>query len=180
MNFGEKIKSLRLKNELTQSELADRSELTKGYISQLENNQTSPSMETLFNILEVLGTDPAHFFSAEDEDEVCFKEDDFYINEDKKLKHTVTWIVPTALRFQMEPIIIEILPQGQSVKDAPHHGEEFGYVLEGEITLHLNKRKITIAKGQSFYYKANKQHYLVNNSTTNNAKILWVSTPPMF
>ena len=59
-NLGERIKSLRLENDLTQEELANRSELSKGFISQLENNLASPSISTLEDILEVLGLNP-HF-----------------------------------------------------------------------------------------------------------------------
>ena len=55
MEIGLKIKQLRLKNSLTQEELADRCELTKGYISQLENDLTSPSIATLKDILTALG-----------------------------------------------------------------------------------------------------------------------------
>ena len=55
MVIGEKIKNLRLSCELTQEELADRCELTKGYISQLENDLTSPSIATLIDILSALG-----------------------------------------------------------------------------------------------------------------------------
>ena len=57
MELGIKIKSLRLQCGFTQEELADRCELTKGYISQLENDLTSPSIATLVDLLNVLGTD---------------------------------------------------------------------------------------------------------------------------
>ncbi len=82
VNIGKKIRALRLGNNLTQEELANRLELTKGYISQLENNLTSPSMQTLFSILEVLGTDVHEFFSHEEEQTVVFKKEEF--NENKK------------------------------------------------------------------------------------------------
>ena len=56
MEIGEKLKELRLKNDLTLSELASRSEVTKGFLSQLERDLTSPNVTTLENILEALGT----------------------------------------------------------------------------------------------------------------------------
>lgn len=62
MEIGLKIKELRLKNQLTQEELADRCELTKGYISQLENDLTSPSIATLKDILQALGSSLTRFF----------------------------------------------------------------------------------------------------------------------
>ena len=56
MNIGEKIKELRVRSGLTQEELADRAELSKGFISQLERDNTSPSITTLLDILQCLGT----------------------------------------------------------------------------------------------------------------------------
>ena len=62
MEIGVKIKQLRQQRGLTQEELAARTELTKGFISQLERDLTSPSIATLMDILEALGTDVASFF----------------------------------------------------------------------------------------------------------------------
>ena len=58
----EKIKELRVMTGLTQEELADRSELSKGFISQVERNLTSPSIATLTDILQCLGTNLQEFF----------------------------------------------------------------------------------------------------------------------
>ncbi|MFA5719519.1 MAG: cupin domain-containing protein [Acholeplasmataceae bacterium] len=178
MDIGSKIKQLRLENGLTQQELANRLELTKGYISQIERNISSPSLETFFSILEVLGTNVSTFFQSKHE-EIVHKESDFFIKENEDLKHMISWIVPNALKYEMEPIIIDIEVGGRSFIDNPHTGEEFGYCLEGEVTLVLNKKKYTIKEGESFYYVANKEHYLINLSDKK-TRILWVSTPPMF
>lgn len=62
MDIGAKIKRIRLSNQLTLEELANRSELTKGFLSQLERDLTSPSVATLENILEALGTNLKDFF----------------------------------------------------------------------------------------------------------------------
>ena len=56
MDIGTKIKALRLKNNLTLKELASRCELTTGFLSQLEHNVSSPSIQTLENIIEALGS----------------------------------------------------------------------------------------------------------------------------
>ena len=61
--IGRKIRAMRLRLGLTQEELAARTELTKGFISQLENDVTSPSIATLMDILEALGTDISTFFT---------------------------------------------------------------------------------------------------------------------
>ena len=72
MDIGAKIKHMRNQKGLTQNELADRCELTKGYISQLENNLNSPSIATLTDILSALGSNLAEFFREETEDKVVF------------------------------------------------------------------------------------------------------------
>ena len=68
MNLGERIKQMRNQLGLTQAELADRCELTKGYISQLENDINSPSIATLTDILSALGSNLAEFFKEETEE----------------------------------------------------------------------------------------------------------------
>ena len=62
IDIGKRMKELRVQYGLTQQELADRAELTKGFISQLERNQNSPSVGTLLDIIQCLGTTPAEFF----------------------------------------------------------------------------------------------------------------------
>ena len=73
MNIGGKIKRLRIANQLTLEELANRSELTKGFLSQVERNLTSPSIATLEDILEALGTTLHDFFNETQEEQIVFK-----------------------------------------------------------------------------------------------------------
>ena len=62
MNIGEKLKELRIQRNLTQEELADRCELSKGFISQVERDLASPSIATLTDLLECLGSSLKEFF----------------------------------------------------------------------------------------------------------------------
>ena len=89
MQLGQKIKELRMMYGLTQEELADRAELSKGFISQLERDLTSPSIATLVDVLSCLGTDLAHFFSDLEPEQVVFKPDDMFtkIDEDAQKHH---------------------------------------------------------------------------------------------
>ena len=75
MQIGSKIKELRVLKGLTQEELADRAELSKGFISQLERDLTSPSIATLVDILQCLGTDLKTFFDDTEDDRVVFGKD---------------------------------------------------------------------------------------------------------
>ena len=81
MDIGQKIKRLRTKNGLTLEELASRSELTKGFLSQVERNLTSPSIATLNDILEALGTTLAAFFKEEQEEKSVFTKEDYFVDE---------------------------------------------------------------------------------------------------
>ncbi len=179
MQIGEKIRELRMAKQLTQEELANRCELSKGFISQVENDLTSPSIATLIDILEILGTNLPDFFSESKEEKVTFKEDDMFTTEDNDLKYSLKWLIPNAQKNTMEPIMITLEPNGQYIEEGPHEGEEFGYVLSGSIILHLGKQTYELKKGESFYYKAKVNHYIRNNEKFP-ATIIWISTPPSF
>ncbi|MGM9946870.1 helix-turn-helix domain-containing protein [Floccifex sp.] len=177
MEIGKKIKELRLRNNLTLEELASRSELTKGFLSQVERDLTSPSIATLEDILEALGTDLSHFFQEEKNVQVVFRQNDFFVDE--REDSIVEWIVPNAQKNEMEPIILTLLPKEQSQEMTSFVGEEFGYVLSGSIQLVIGNKVYKVNKGETFYLNGKESHYLFNY-TNKNAKILWVTTPPMF
>lgn len=179
MEIGSKLKRLRIKKNLTQEELADRCELSKGFISQIERDLASPSISTLSDLLQCLGTDLKDFFNDAADESVVFTEEDVFVKENKEDNNVINWIVPNSQKYDMEPIIITLLPGGTSYIDDPHEGEEFGFVLNGSVTLYLGDEHYKAKKHESFYYKANQVHYLKNNGKTN-AVVLWVSTPPNF
>lgn len=179
MQIGEKIRRLRMEKQLTQEELAIRCELSKGFISQVENDLTSPSIATLIDILEILGTNLPDFFSESKEERVTFTKDDMFTTEDEDLKYSLMWLIPNAQKNAMEPIMLTLEPNGRYIEEEPHEGEEFGYVLSGTINLHLGKKKYKVKKGESFYYKPKVNHYIENAGKTH-AKIIWISTPPSF
>ncbi len=179
MNIGEKIKQLRIKNGLTQEELASRCELSKGFISQLERDLTSPSIATLMDMLESLGTDLKNFFNDSVNEKVVFKKDDVFVKEDKDSGYVIRWLVSNAQKNTMEPILITLSPSGSSETENPHEGEEFGYVVSGGITVCLGTQRFKVKKGESFYFKPSASHKIVNAGKSE-AVVLWVSSPPNF
>lgn len=176
-SFGAKIRDLRLKNRLTQEELADRAELTKGYISQLENDLTSPSIATLTDILTLLGSSLGEFFADSDNTQLVFTPEDYFEKDygDEK----ISWIVPTAQKNEMEPVIVELQKGASTDFDIPHEGEEFGYVLEGEIAVVVGGRTSRAKKGDTFYFSSDRKH-CIQNVFDGVSKVLWVSCPPSF
>lgn len=177
MDIGDRIKRLRHLHGLTQQELGDRCDLSKGFISQLESNQTLPSLPTLGDILEVLGISFQEFFADEPHASPVFKSGDMFVKELEGGQ--ITWLIATSQRNDMEPVLLELEPGRATDLDNPHDGEEFGYVLSGTLLLHLGIQKTKVKKGDAFYFKAEKQH-AIENIGKRPAKVLWVSTPPSF
>ena len=143
MDIGNKIRELRTRKGLTLEELASRSELTKGFLSQLERDLTSPSIDSLSDILEALGTNLAEFFQEDKNDQFIFHADDFFVDEREDC--TVNWIVPNTQKNQMEPILLELPEGGESFTVEPHDGEEFGYVVDGSVCWSATARSIPCA-----------------------------------
>ncbi|HIU77968.1 MAG TPA: helix-turn-helix transcriptional regulator [Candidatus Avilachnospira avicola] len=177
MDIGKNLKELRLRQDLTLEELASRSELTKGFLSQVERNLTSPSISTLEDILEALGTSLSEFFKPEKEEQIVFGSSDFFVDE--KDDYTIEWIVPNAQKNEMEPILLTLKPGCRSEIMESHGGEEFGYVLKGSISLVIDEKKYRLRPRETFYINGKKTHYLLNTGS-NEARVLWITTPPMF
>jgi transcriptional regulator with XRE-family HTH domain len=177
MDIGHKIKQLRIQKGLTLEELASRCELTKGFLSQMERNLTSPSIATLNDIVEALGSTLSDFFKEETEEKIVFQKKDFFV--DQRENYTVNWIVPNTQKNAMEPILLELPGGGTSFEVNPHSGEEFGFVIEGNITLMYGDKPYQVHKGEPFYLSGKHLHYLKNEKKTL-AKVLWISTPPLF
>lgn len=97
MDIGKRMKELRIQYGLTQQELADRSELTKGFISRLERNQNlrrrSEHCSISFSVSE---QHRQNFFTDEEPEQIVFKNEDFFtkVNEDKH--NIIEWVVPNA------------------------------------------------------------------------------------
>ena len=72
--------------------------------------------------------------SCEDEEKQIVFSKDAYFSTDNE-SHTITWLVPNSLKNAMEPIIVELKPNCCLTKDMPHEGQEFGYVLKGNVVL---------------------------------------------
>ncbi len=177
MDIGKKLKELRLQNDLTLNDLASRSELTKGFLSQVERNLTTPSIATLEDILEALGTSMSEFFREEEERQIVFQTKDFF--EDVQDDYTIEWVIPNAQKNEMEPILLTLHPHKKSHELLSYQGEEFGYVLKGNVTLVCGNKKYKLKAQETFYLEGTKSHYLYNHGSSD-AKILWITTPPMF
>lgn len=179
MKIGQRIKRLRLANNLTQDELALRSDLTRGFISLVERDRTSISIEALAQILAVLGTDLSEFFRQLEEKRVVYAKEDRVIVDREYEEEVIELLIPGAQQNLMDPALVSIAP-GKAAVDHGHEGEEFGIVLAGWVVLELEGQgPQKVRKGECFYYQADRPHRILNRGKRT-AKILWVVSPPVF
>ena len=176
MDVGKRIREVRLAHQLTQEELAVRAGVTKGFISLLERDKSSVSLETLSAVLEVLGERLSTFFSTDALQPFVFgKQDRTELDDQGCDKFDL--LIPGSTTMAMEPCRL-VLAAGQRFgPHASHNGEEFGYVIRGRLSVTLGRRSSVARAGDSFSYKAQQEHSL-RNVGRSPAEVLFVTWPP--
>ena len=139
MKIGERIKNLRELSNLTQEELADRAGLTKGFISQIERDLTSISLDSLIQILEALDENISDFFRESSAEKIVYRETDRVAIEKEKIQR-FELLVPGSTNRRLEPILLTLRKGQVTPKERPHEGEEFGFVLRGKSHPSIWKR----------------------------------------
>jgi transcriptional regulator with XRE-family HTH domain len=178
MKIGERIRNLRQLSNLTQEELAERAGLTKGFISQIERDQTSISLDSLVKMLEALDENISDFFQEASQEKIAYREKDRVVIEKEKIEK-FELLVPGSTNRRLEPILLTLRKGEATPKEKPHEGEEFGFVLRGRVNLRFGREVLKLKKGECFYLSAEKEHW-IHNSGSREAVILWISSPPSF
>jgi transcriptional regulator with XRE-family HTH domain len=178
VKIGERIRNLRLSSNLTQEELAERADLAKSFISQLERDQVSIEVGNLLEILRVLNVPPSEFFRAPAVEKIVYDEQERTALEDKGAAQ-FELLIPGGTNRQMEAALVTLLPGQATDPVKPFQGEAFGFVLKGSLTLRFGGEKHTAHKGDSFYFSGEREHVLENTSRRP-VEFIWVTTPPMF
>ncbi len=131
-------------------------------------------------MIECLGSSPEAFFSDHKQERIVFTQDDMFEKVDEEtLKGSILWLVPSAQKNQMEPMLVRLGPGGRTAEIPAHEGEEFAYVLSGRIQLVLGQGEIPPQAGGEFLLHPRAPHY-VENPGNKEAQFLWTSTPPSF
>jgi transcriptional regulator with XRE-family HTH domain len=176
-----KIKLLRKKCTLTFKDLAEKTDLTPGYLSKIENSTTPPPIPTLAKIAYALGVHTSYFF--EDEGEPYGKLSIIKKKERKKLIGDYT-----PLGYQYEAVIrkkrsnkinplIVTLPHKPNTAEIPfnyHDGEELIYVLSGKMILYYDDEQYLVEKGDCLYFDPKIPHKVVAATKEEPVKILSV------
>lgn len=176
--IGKKIKDLRVKYNMTLKDLSDKTELSTGYLSQLERGLTTVSVDSLVKLSEVFDVQLSHFFniqSLSDSSVLRSYERTILSLEDGGF---IQYQISSDLKDKvMIPRMIELLPQFvvEDVTDFQHHGEEFIYVLEGILTLSLSDKTYELFPGDTAHFKSETIHNWFNK-TNKVVKILTLST----
>ncbi len=185
--IGEKIRHVRENNGMTVDQLADASHCSVDFIKDLENGAYVPSLTPLLKIARVLGvrlgtflddapqTGPFMVKSGKSQNIIHFSGS--YSN----LKESTLDFYSLAYRKQdrhMEPFIIEVSPKTGENKLSSHEGEEFIYVLDGEIKILYGQEQYQLKKGDSIYYDSVIPHEL-HAANEIKARILAVIYAPL-
>ncbi|MDO5755557.1 MAG: helix-turn-helix domain-containing protein [Tissierellia bacterium] len=178
MDIGQKLKRRRKILGLTQEEVAMRAELTKGFISQVERGKTSPSVDSLGDILEALGMDFGEFFKEEENAPIIYTPEDFYRYRDEERNSVLEFVVSDAQGKRMEPCIFTLSKGGETKVEPEFEGEDFCYILEGSVVLFFGKKAYDLNKGSCFYTDGSKSRQI--KAGKDGAKFLWITTPPNF
>ncbi|HPP07160.1 MAG TPA: XRE family transcriptional regulator, partial [Syntrophorhabdaceae bacterium] len=159
MDIGNKIKELRISKNLTIKQLAELVDCTPSLISQLERGKTDPSISMLKKIADALKVNIVDFFMPgfEDNDVITRVEDRVDIQL-KRWDAKIQSLVKTVRNKKMQPFYTVIKKGGGSHGMYSHEGEEFGYIIQGQMDLILNDKVFTIKEGESFYFSSKVPH----------------------
>lgn len=181
-DIGSKLKSLRTMKELTLKELSQRTNLSIGFLSQIERGVTSVAISSLDTIAKALDTDLSYFFTMPKKKERkvlrSFEQEVYTIKNSQFIDYHLTLNPEEVV---MLPRMQVILPQMEDAHNDPyaHEGEEFVYVLEGILTVQLENEEFQLYPGDSMHYDSSVPHNW-NNNTSKNVKVLVVNTPNKF
>ena len=177
--IGSKLREMRQVKGYTLQQVADRAGCTAAYVSQIENDKTSPSIASLKKIAEVVDARIVDFFLDDslEEDQVVMEPDQWLRVSLPGWKADIKQMVRAVKHRKMQPFYTTLQPGGGSREDYVHNGEEFGIVLEGELTLQVGSETYLVKAGSSFYYSSSASHAFTNEADFP-CTVVWVVTPP--
>jgi len=163
LKIGTRIKLLRTAQKRTLQEIADASELSKSMISKIENNKTVPSVATLVKISKVLGTNISSLL-----------EQDVWLNAihttQKKAEENLAItdkgysIFPYASEYhekKMQPFLFSARKGEVKSHELSHEGEEFIYVVSGQMKMKVGEVEYHLKTGDSLYFNSMQKHGII-------------------
>ncbi|EMS73135.1 helix-turn-helix domain-containing protein [Ruminiclostridium cellobioparum] len=180
--IGSKINRLRLDKKLTLKELSQLTNLSVGFLSQLERGLTTVAIDSLDNISKALGVDINYFFTLAKEQnsfiQKSYEREIVFMDKDNFIQFHLSNSLGDKNMF---PRLVEVYPKrdNETVLTYTHEGEEFIYILEGILTYYYDGEKTELYPGDSVHIRSTLSHNWENN-TNKIVKLLMVSTPNRF
>lgn len=160
--IGERLRLLRKERDVTLKELADKSGMSISFISNLERDLCSPTIDNLQKICEAMDVSLIGLL-----DEKNWKERVIRADEREILYKQDGQVCYESLRFaagKMDGLIINIEPHCIYEREWTHAYDEIGLILEGELTISMNEETYVLKEGDAFYIPAMTRHNLSNHS----------------
>ncbi|TDX00650.1 helix-turn-helix domain-containing protein [Dinghuibacter silviterrae] len=165
LQISNKIKEKRKERHITIQELADKAGVTKGFISQIENNRTVPSLTVLLSIIRSLNIDLNAFFDElqgenGEEDKVVVRKKQDYQEFQKENARGFVYQRIMATHVQDRHIDIVLLRLQKNSRRAPVRTDafEYKYVISGEVEYTIGDKKYMLGPGDSIYFDAREPH----------------------
>ncbi|MBS2099998.1 helix-turn-helix domain-containing protein [Carboxylicivirga linearis] len=178
--LGERIKRKREASHLQLNDLAKKVGISSSALSQIENAKASPSIVTLKSIADNLHTTVGELIGENEAvtNNPLVKFDQKHFVEKNESGASLYLLSNHGNSKQMDAFLIEFQP-GSNSKNImkTHPGQEFCFVLKGELEIQFDERKYTLKEKDSFYFNSNRVHAAYNNSDMT-TEIVWVITPP--
>lgn len=180
---GVEIKDLRKARGITLSALSEATDLSPGYLSQIERGVSSPSVKALYNISRALGVTISWFFLPQSEDDHELR--DYVVRSGARRQLTFVGgitdeLLSPNLGRQLELLRCCFPPGSESGKEPyAHQGEEAGIVISGELNLWIGERHVILSQGDSFAFSSDTPHRYTNSSDRD-CVVIWAITPPSY
>jgi transcriptional regulator with XRE-family HTH domain len=163
---GEKVKLLREEKGLSLKDLADRTGFSTALLSQMENHLVSPSLGTLIQLAKALDINVGDFFGETHEEpyaivrrEECKTTSRFASKEGVNYGYSYASLGSDKKNRHMEPFVVTLEPTTvKMTKTSTHGGEEFIYVLEGEMEVIFGNHRDVLLPGDSIYFESSIPH----------------------
>ncbi|WP_322048626.1 cupin domain-containing protein [Paraburkholderia sp. J67] len=177
--IGEKIRALRQRLSQTLDQTATAAGISKPFLSQVERGLASPSLTSLSGIARALGVTMQYFVETPSEERSVKRGDQLEFFGFADSANLFARLTNTSDGRQLESILVR-LPVGNTRSEVTTHaGEEFLYVIDGELSLELEGKAFVLQTGDSAHYQSTVPHSWSNNGGKE-AVVVWVGTPRLF
>jgi len=171
--LGDKIKTKRTQKNVTLEQLANKAGVSKGLISQIENNRTVPSLPVLFNIIHSLDEDLKTFF--EDMHDAANKGNVLIIRKGQEKvfgKEPVKGfsykrILTRSIASQaIDVVLLELKKNAGRKQMISTDAYECKYILKGQVEYQVEKEIFTLEEGDTLFFDGRGRHRLRNTGAT--------------